>query len=245
MIIAPGSTSVSLDIQIVDDSGLPVTALVAATMPTISYAREREATANITLSDLALITTGYASGGVKERSAGYYRLDVPNAAFATASRVRVFGEASGKRVLCESIDVRVDGVTITPFQASSSNPVIVGRDRAPLLQHSAPADEWTITDAAGAAVNLTGKTVRYVVYSIEDENDEEDVFDDDLEGEWKYETGGSGVTISGASSNVVTVQHTAANNAEAGDYRYILWNVTDAIALVRGRLPIKPAVFDV
>lgn len=98
MTIAPGATSVSLTVFIADDIGQGVTGLLAATFPTVYYAREREAAASITLADLALITTAYTSGGVKEYSGGYYRLDVPNAAWATASRVVVFGETTGKHL---------------------------------------------------------------------------------------------------------------------------------------------------
>ena len=106
MIVAPGQTSVSITIQIVDDTGLPVTGLVASTFPATSYTRSTEATATITLSDLGAITSSWSSGGVRERSLGYYRLDVPNAAFATASHVRIIGEAAGKRIMFPVINVQ-------------------------------------------------------------------------------------------------------------------------------------------
>lgn len=100
MIVAPGTTSVSITVQIVDDSGLPVTALVANTFPTTYYARAGESLpAAITLSDLAAQNSAYVSGGVKELTGGYYRLDVPDAAFTTANRIRIIGEATGKRIL--------------------------------------------------------------------------------------------------------------------------------------------------
>jgi hypothetical protein len=106
-----GTISQSLDVQIVDDSGLPVTGLVAATFPATSWslAGNTAATA-ITLSDLALITTAYTSGGVKERSGGYYRLDLPNAALANAGVVTLIGEASGKRLVHPRVQV---GATVT------------------------------------------------------------------------------------------------------------------------------------
>jgi hypothetical protein len=99
VIITPGSTSQSITIQIVDDSGLAVVSLVAATFPTTYYERVAEALQAISLSDLSLLTSGYSSGGVKEVGSGYYRLDVPDAAFATSSRVRIIGEATGKHIL--------------------------------------------------------------------------------------------------------------------------------------------------
>ena len=100
MIVAPGATSVTLTVQIVDDSGSGVTGLAAAAWPATYYQRAGESLpAAITLSDLAAQNSAYSSGGVKELTGGYYRLDVPDAAFATASRVRVIGEASGKHVI--------------------------------------------------------------------------------------------------------------------------------------------------
>jgi hypothetical protein len=107
MIFPVGATSQSITIQIVDDSGQPVTGLVAATFPTLNYCLEGP-NANVAfpaLSDLAAITTAYSSGGVKERVNGYYRLDVPNGVFTTAGQVRIMGEATGKRVLVAPIDV--------------------------------------------------------------------------------------------------------------------------------------------
>jgi hypothetical protein len=114
MIYALAATSQSIDIQVVDDTGLPVAGLVAATMPTIKYSLGgANADATITLSDLALITTAYSSGGVKERGEGVYRLDLPNAALATAGEVKIRGEATGKRVIAPWIDVAVTVATVT------------------------------------------------------------------------------------------------------------------------------------
>jgi hypothetical protein len=106
MIIAPGTTSQSIDVQIVDDTGLAVTGLVASSFPAVSWSLGgNTAATSITLSDLALITTAYSSGGVKERSGGYYRLDLPNAAIATTGTVKLIGEASGKHLIAEPIVV--------------------------------------------------------------------------------------------------------------------------------------------
>jgi hypothetical protein len=146
--------------------------------------------------------------------------------------------AAASRTLSEA------ALTITPMMASVTNPRQASRDLAPMLAGSAPADLWTITDGTGAAVNLSGKSLRFVVYEIDDDGDDEDRFDDTLEAAWKYETGGAGITIGGGSSNQVTVQHTAANNV-AGDWRYILWNTTDNLVLAHGKMPVLPAVKDV
>lgn len=107
LIYAPGVTSKSLTVLIVDDSGLPVTGLVAATFPSVSYqvAGPNAAVAFPALSDLATITTAWAAGGVKELSVGEYRLDCPDAMFTAAGKVKVFAEAAGKHLLIEIVDV--------------------------------------------------------------------------------------------------------------------------------------------
>lgn len=106
MIFAPGDTSKSLDVVVVDDAGLPVTGLLAATFPVVKYSLAGpNADAVIALADLATFATAWTSGGVKERGEGVYRLDLPNAAIATAGSVRVRGEATNKRVICEAITV--------------------------------------------------------------------------------------------------------------------------------------------
>ena len=108
MIFTPGSTSQSIDIQLVDDSGLPLTGKVAADFPNVYWSiGGNTAATQITLSDLSLITSTYSSGGIKERTgaAGIYRLDLPNAVFANAGKVRIYGEASGKHLLCPAFTV--------------------------------------------------------------------------------------------------------------------------------------------
>lgn len=138
------------------------------------------------------------------------------------------------------------GTTITPLFAQTNNPRYSTRDLPPILQGSAPTDRWTITDAAGGAVGLSGKTVRFVAMEVSDAGDDVDsVYDDSVTGLYKYETSGSGIVVSGADNNIVSVTHSAANTATAGQFKYILWNATDKLPLASGKLTIKPAVFDV
>lgn len=105
MILPPGSTSISIQVQIVDDTGLPVTGLVAATFPATYYIKAQQAPVAINLTDLAQLTSAYSSGGIKEIAGGYYRLDVPDAAFTVASRVRVYAEQTNKRLIYPPITV--------------------------------------------------------------------------------------------------------------------------------------------
>ena len=109
MIVLQQGSNPILEIQIVDDAGLPVTGLVAATMPALNYVLvgANASTAFPTLTDLALITSAYFAGGVKERAGGYYRVDGPSGITANYGQtVRIEGEASGKHVLCESIQIQ-------------------------------------------------------------------------------------------------------------------------------------------
>jgi len=109
-IFAPGATSKSIHVQIVNDTGLPVTGLDNTTFPATYYQLAgANAGVQITLASLAAITTAWASGGVKEidgtNQKGYYRLDLPNAALATAGHVKITGEATNKRLIAEAIFV--------------------------------------------------------------------------------------------------------------------------------------------
>jgi hypothetical protein len=122
MIIAPGSTSQPVTVQIVDDNGLAVTGLVAATFPALYYTLGSNvaSTAITPLSDLAAITTAFTAKGIKERENGYYRVDVPDAAWATAGTVKLQGEASGKHVICEAITVAYVPANVLEWASDSA-----------------------------------------------------------------------------------------------------------------------------
>lgn len=157
MIITPGTTSQSITVQIVDDSGLAVTALVAATMPTVSYERVAEALTGITLSDLAALTSAYSSGGVKEVGGGYYRLCVPDAAFATTSKVRIIGEATGKHLIYPPIDCAyiqgdmAQAIPTSPASGSVGESLLFALNRLGRRNTAQAASSTTITLDAGAS----------------------------------------------------------------------------------------------
>jgi hypothetical protein len=152
MIYNTGVTSQSCDIQIVDDTGLPVLGLVAATFPSLTYSLAG-ANADVSfpaLSDLATITTAYSSGGVKERGNGYYRLDLPNGVFTSAGIVTVRGEASGKHALLPKIDV---GVVV-----ASVNSVVplTGAATATAVWQDATGSDFTVASSIGKSLYTTG-----------------------------------------------------------------------------------------
>jgi hypothetical protein len=126
MIYATNSTSQTVTAQVVDDSGIPVTGLVAATFPPVKYSKAGNyADVVITLSDLSGLTANYASGGVYERGGGYYRLDVPNGAFTTATEVTVWGEVTGKRLLVPRLDVGPAPVNVVQWLGNAA-PALTG-----------------------------------------------------------------------------------------------------------------------
>lgn len=137
-------------------------------------------------------------------------------------------------------------LTITPIVANTANPRYSTRNLAPIAQGSAPTDVLTIVDGTGAALDLRSHDLRLVVCSV-DEEDAEDPYDDVLEGLHSYETAGAGLSVGSTdgTKNQVTIQHDAANTAEAGSFRYFLWDLTDGdhpVVLCKGRLLVEPAV---
>jgi hypothetical protein len=154
MIQPTGATSVSVDVQIVSDAGLPVTGLVAATFPAVTYSLAGpNAAVPVTLSDLAAITSAWASGGVKERSGGYYRLDLPDAAFATGGIVRVEGEASGKHLLAAEVQVGID----VPVRAAVGMATANLDDQLVTMDSDINAGATAASVAAAAAVAVDGR----------------------------------------------------------------------------------------
>ena len=96
--IEVGSVDQSTRVRIFASNGIPKTDVVAASAGLAFYVcRPGAAPVAITpLSDLAALTSPHADGGLKHERAGYYRLDVPDAAFADgASEVMITGEGTG------------------------------------------------------------------------------------------------------------------------------------------------------
>lgn len=114
IIIRPGMTNRSFKVQVVDDTGVPVTGLVAATFPALNMVRTALAAVSFgSLSDLAAINSAHADGGVKEYASGggYYRVDAPDSPFAAEDpELRIVGEATNKRVIAVPIEVTKRGV---------------------------------------------------------------------------------------------------------------------------------------
>lgn len=165
MIVAPGTTSFTgYRLTFCDDSGLPLTGKVAADFPDIYYTTgANTAAVKITLSDLALITSGYSSGGITEDtgSMGTYRLDLPDLALATAGRkVKIYGEATGKHVICEAIDVQNVPANVTQLLGTAwLTPAVAGTPdvNAKTLSAGAIASIWNALTSGMATAGSIGK----------------------------------------------------------------------------------------
>src|SRR3990167_4720164 len=106
--ILKGSTDVSVTIYIIDSTdGTPETGVVFDTAGIdLQYHREGAAVVAITEATLAALTTAHTDGGFLAIGFGAYRLDVPDAAFATgAETVDIIGTVTGMIVLPQTIQL--------------------------------------------------------------------------------------------------------------------------------------------
>ena len=106
--ITKGSTNVSINVVIVDDTdGTPETGVVYNTSGIdMWYRREGAAKSSITEATLAALTTAHTDGGFLHISNGVYRLDVPDAAFATGvDGVQIGGTVTGMVVFAPYVEL--------------------------------------------------------------------------------------------------------------------------------------------
>ena len=97
-----GSTNVSVTIRILDETdGTPETGVQHDTTGIdLKYRREGATTADITEAALTALDDAHSDGGIEHIGAGYYRLDLPDAACAAgAAGVLVFGTVTGMVVI--------------------------------------------------------------------------------------------------------------------------------------------------
>lgn len=100
--VKANSADVSVILRVIDSTdGTPETAVDHATSGIdLKYWREGGSVVDITEAALAALTTAHTDGGVEQIGAGYIRVDVPDAAFASgATGVHVFGNITGMVVL--------------------------------------------------------------------------------------------------------------------------------------------------
>lgn len=131
MFIKKGSVDKSVYLRIIDGTdGTPETGVVFNTSGIdLWYRREGAARVNITEATLAGLTTAHTDGGFLHVGDGVYRLDVPDAAWATgANEVVVCGTVTGmivKEVVVQLVDVDFNdavrgGMTALPNAAAAA-----------------------------------------------------------------------------------------------------------------------------
>lgn len=100
--IKKGSLNVSVELYIIDDTdGKPELGVLWNTAGIdLNYRRDGAVVTSITEATLAALTTAHTDGGFLEIANGRYRLDIPDAAFATGvSQVTIGGTVTGMVVL--------------------------------------------------------------------------------------------------------------------------------------------------
>lgn len=131
-ILKKGVTGRSVTIRIIDSTdGTPETGVVYNTAGIdLWYRRQGAAKVSITEATLASLTAAHADGGVLHIGDGYYRLDLPDAAFASgAQHVDVGGTVTGMIVIGGRVrltdfdleDAVRAGLTALPNVAAGAN----------------------------------------------------------------------------------------------------------------------------
>jgi hypothetical protein len=108
MDIALNSIKGALDFRVFDDSGKPVSGLVAATLTPIYWSLAGPTAANPfgTLVDLPSTSAPWVQNGIIEKVDATYRLDYPDVLAANLGKVTIFGDAaSGQHIVAPLLEV--------------------------------------------------------------------------------------------------------------------------------------------
>lgn len=167
-IVKKGSTNVSVELYIVDNTnGTPELGVLYNTAGIdLNYRRDLAAVTTITEVTLAALTTAHADGGFKEIANGRYRLDLPDAAFATGvSEVTIGGTVTGMVVYPVTVqlvdydpeDSAALGLTAVPATVAGSVGSVVGLSVSDILttqMTESYATDGTAPTLAQAIFNL-------------------------------------------------------------------------------------------
>jgi len=158
-LVKKGATSQDVSIYAIDNTtGLAKTGLVFNSAGiSINYRRESGAVVGITLVTLAALTTAWTSGGFKEIGNGWYRLDVPDAAFVSgADHVLIEGTVTGAQFLTTTVQLsNIDimdavrlGLSALPNASAGANGGL------PLGDGNGRVDVSALSGSTISAVNL-------------------------------------------------------------------------------------------
>lgn len=162
--ITPDSVDNSVTIRILDSTdGTPETGVTAATSGLdLQYRREGAANTAITEADLTNLTDAHSDGGLKHIGNGYYRLDVPDAAFASGvSGVLVHGTVTGmvvQGVYCELAYRPVNAVQISGDATAADNLETAFDETAGPVPWVGITDQGTAQSATSTTIVLRAAT---------------------------------------------------------------------------------------
>ena len=179
--IQKGSVDRSVDLYIIDSTdGTPETGVLWNTAGIdLKYRRDLSAAVSITEATLAALTTAHTDGGFLEIGNGVYRLDLPDAAWATgADHVTVFGTVTGMIVLPVTVQLveynpeaalatptNITAGTITTVTNLTNLPAIPNNwltaagIAADAITDAKVAADVTIASVTGAVGSVAGQTL--------------------------------------------------------------------------------------
>lgn len=129
MRVAAGSTDQSVVIRIVDSTdGTPEEGVTSGSGGlALWYCRMGGTVTALTESDLAAVDSAHSDGGMKHMDDGYYRVDIPDAAFATgAPRVTIGGTVTGMVVLGTIVEIGPEVANAVQIDGSAPAAVNLG-----------------------------------------------------------------------------------------------------------------------
>jgi len=238
--ITPGATNQSTIIRFLDDDQFTVETGNVAADVTLWYRRDGGAKVTFAASDLAAADSAHADGGFIHLSDGYYRVDVPDAAFASgAGGVMVGGTVADQIVIAEyhplgsyTLDLPV---TVLPFSGVISGSGLT-QDRRLVAQQFCRAI-WSISvyDSDSAAYDCTGLDLAMVIWDANTGAPHEPDF------ELRNYGGDTDIAIGGDDGNVLTVTLPPTRTQVARHYRWLLRTRTNPDALAKGSIEVEAA----
>jgi hypothetical protein len=164
------STSISIYLRFLDSTtGAPVTTLTFATAGlSLQYRRQGAAVTTITPVTLASASAVWTSGGFIHLMHGWYRLDVPNAAFATgATGVLISGSGTGIQSPGAHVQIRAVDFNDTVRMGLTALPNVALGSAGGLLATGTGANQLNVTSGRADAnvTHVEGQEVSSTTYT--------------------------------------------------------------------------------
>lgn len=143
--IVKDSTNKSVVIRIIDSAtGLPEEAVEHDTAGiAMWYRREGATKQTVATAALANLASDHADGGIEHIDDGYYRFDLPDAAFATAvDGVMIGGTVTGMIVIGAYIDLITAPATAAALTTHDNKLIVVDGIVDDILEDTVLVDKW-------------------------------------------------------------------------------------------------------